>query len=90
MTGTLGRDNKGDVKAMVRRIGCHNRIFEETFYPPSSVHRTYDPEEADYFFVPTMAGCVYDVYGWNPKPMWPAGLHGEECSKAPCIEDLWG
>ena len=38
--------------------------------------RTYDPEEADYFFVPTMAGCLYDVYGWNTKPMWPAGFHG--------------
>ena len=41
------------------------------------IHRTFDPEEADYFFVPTMAGCLYDVYGWNPIPMWPPKLHGE-------------
>ena len=38
--------------------------------------RTYDPEEADYFFVPTMAGCIYDVYGWNVVPMWPPNTHG--------------
>ena len=40
--------------------------------------RTFDPEEADYFFVPTMAGCLYDVYGWNQIPMWPPKLHGED------------
>ena len=36
-----------------------------TFCPPSA-HlrcRTFDPEEADYFFVPTMAGCIFDMYG---------------------------
>ena len=40
--------------------------------------RTFDPEEADYFFVPTMAGCLYDVFGWNPIPMWPPRVHGEK------------
>ena len=43
----------------------------------TSEHRTFDPEEADYFFVPTMAGCIYDVFGWNPIPMWPPRIHGE-------------
>jgi hypothetical protein len=42
----------------------------------TSEHRTMDPEEADFFFVPAMAGCIYDVYGWNPIPKWPADLHG--------------
>lgn len=42
----------------------------------TSGHRTFDPEEADFFFVPTMAGCLYDVYGWNPIPMWPPKHHG--------------
>lgn len=42
----------------------------------TSEHRTFDPEEADYFFVPTMAGCIYDVFGWNPIPMWPPRMHG--------------
>ncbi|GAX75784.1 hypothetical protein CEUSTIGMA_g3227.t1 [Chlamydomonas eustigma] len=42
----------------------------------TSEHRTFDPEEADYFFVPTMAGCLYDVYGWNKIPMWPPQYHG--------------
>ena len=59
-----------------------------TFCPPSA-HlrcRTFDPEEADYFFVPTMAGCIFDMYGWNPIPMWPPKLHGG-CGKK-CEENV--
>ena len=39
--------------------------------------RTFDPEEADYFYVPTYAGCLFDVYGWNTIPMWPTDMQGE-------------
>eukprot|EP00798_Chlamydomonas_sp_ICE-L_P025705 gene25705-11363_t len=35
-----------------------------------------NPEEADFFYVPTHSGCLFDVYGWNPIPMWPKGMHG--------------
>jgi len=49
--------------------------------------RTFDPEEADYFFVPTMAGCLYDVYGWNQIPMWPPKIHGGRGMCVMC--DVW-
>jgi len=49
-------------------------VLIELFH--TSGHRTFDPEEADYFFVPTAAGCIFDVYGWNPIPMWPEKYHG--------------
>ena len=56
--------------------------------------RTFDPEEADYFFVPTMAGCLYDVYGWNQIPMWPPKIHGGRgmcvmCDVATAFFPLW-
>ncbi|MEW5312044.1 MAG: hypothetical protein WDW38_003706 [Sanguina aurantia] len=41
----------------------------------SSEHRTYDPEEADYFYIPAHTAGLADVYGWNRVPQWPAGLH---------------
>jgi hypothetical protein len=58
--------------------------------PPSSPSilpshpRTFDPEEADFFFVPTAAGCIYDVYGWNPIPMWPPKFHGAKKRRPIC------
>ncbi|KXZ50759.1 hypothetical protein GPECTOR_15g444 [Gonium pectorale] len=42
----------------------------------TSEHRTFDPEEADFFYVPIMWACLFDVYGWNPIPRWPADVHG--------------
>lgn len=39
-------------------------------------HRTFDPEEADFFYVPVHAGCIFDVYGWNDHPQYPPGVHG--------------
>ncbi|GFR49991.1 hypothetical protein Agub_g12137 [Astrephomene gubernaculifera] len=49
-------------------------LLQELFL--TSEHRTFDPEEADYFFVPIMWACLFDVYGWNPIPRWPADVHG--------------
>ncbi|MEW5298002.1 MAG: hypothetical protein WDW36_001167 [Sanguina aurantia] len=42
----------------------------------ASEHRTYDPEEADFFYVPAHIAGLSDVYGWNPVPMWPLKAHG--------------
>ncbi|GIL48810.1 hypothetical protein Vafri_5227 [Volvox africanus] len=49
-------------------------VLHETFL--ASEHRTFDPEEADYFYVPIMWACLFDVYGWNPLPRWPKEIHG--------------
>ena len=41
-----------------------------------SRHRTYDPEEADLFYVPAYLACyIYPVYGAADWPHWP-GLDG--------------
>jgi len=36
-----------------------------------SEHRTLDPEEADFFYVPAYSTCLFEVYGKNPRPRWP-------------------
>ncbi|KAG2488200.1 hypothetical protein HYH03_013194 [Edaphochlamys debaryana] len=53
-----------------------------------SAHRTYDPEEADYFYVPIMWACLFDVYGWNPVPRWPADVHGARPYAAAMMQRL--
>lgn len=41
-----------------------------------SRHRTYDPEEADLFYVPGYIACyIYPVFGAADWPHWP-GLNG--------------
>ncbi|KAG2432501.1 hypothetical protein HXX76_008846 [Chlamydomonas incerta] len=49
-------------------------VLHELFL--TSEHRTLDPEEADFFYVPVNVGCLFDVYGWNEIPRWPRGLLG--------------
>ncbi|GFR49988.1 hypothetical protein Agub_g12134 [Astrephomene gubernaculifera] len=49
-------------------------VLHELFL--ASEHRTLDPEEADFFFVPVNVGCMLDVYGWNEVPRWPKDVHG--------------
>lgn len=42
-----------------------------------SEHRTLDPEEADFFYVPVYTGCfMHPVFGWADAPWWgaPNGL----------------
>jgi hypothetical protein len=34
-------------------------------------HRTFDPEEADYFYVPHYGSCFPDFIGNNRIPLWP-------------------
>eukprot|EP00798_Chlamydomonas_sp_ICE-L_P022988 gene22988-30176_t len=36
-----------------------------------SEHRTLDPDEADFFYVPVYSTCVFELYGKNPRPRWP-------------------
>ncbi|KAK9805353.1 hypothetical protein WJX73_005210 [Symbiochloris irregularis] len=41
-----------------------------------SPHRTLDPEEADFFYVPVYTSCfIHPIYGWADMPWWhgPAG-----------------
>ncbi|KAG2424765.1 hypothetical protein HXX76_014189 [Chlamydomonas incerta] len=54
----------------------------------ASEHRTFDPEEADYFYVPIMWSCLFDVYGWNPIPRWPADVHGPRPYAAAMMQKL--
>ncbi|GLC75556.1 hypothetical protein PLESTF_001656500 [Pleodorina starrii] len=49
-------------------------VLHELFL--ASEHRTLDPEEADFFYVPVNVGCLFDVYGWNDIPRWPRGVLG--------------
>lgn len=42
-----------------------------------SEHRTYDWEEADYFYVPAYTGCLtHPIFGWADHPWW----HGPSCA----------
>ena len=35
-----------------------------------SEHRTFDPEEADYFYVPIYTSCLmWPIYGWGGPPL---------------------
>ena len=36
----------------------------------------FDPEEADFFYVPIMMACFFDVVNWNKLPSWPKGFLG--------------
>jgi hypothetical protein len=47
-----------------------------------SEHRTLDPEEADFFYVPVYTSCwMHPVYGWADHPWWygVAGVHLSIC-----------
>ncbi|KAG2488211.1 hypothetical protein HYH03_013205 [Edaphochlamys debaryana] len=49
-------------------------VLHELFL--TSEHRTLNPEEADYFYVPISLACMFEIYGWNAIPRWPAEVHG--------------
>lgn len=38
--------------------------------------RTFDPEEADYFYVPVHVSCLADVIGKADKPIFPDDVPG--------------
>ncbi|KAG2432503.1 hypothetical protein HXX76_008848 [Chlamydomonas incerta] len=44
-------------------------VLHELFL--TSEHRTLDPQEADFFYVPINLACYFDLYGWNELPAWP-------------------
>jgi hypothetical protein len=55
-----------------------------------SEHRTFDMEEADYFYVPAYTSCfLWPVYGWADHPWWwgPNGIRPSVCLSAAL---LWG
>lgn len=42
----------------------------------SSEHRTLDPEEADFFYVPAYLSCyLWPVHGWADFPSWYTYSH---------------
>lgn len=42
-----------------------------------SPHRTLDPEEADFFYVPVYASCFMEaVAGWADAPWWHVQRYG--------------
>eukprot|EP00198_Chlamydomonas_reinhardtii_P007427 XP_001696764.1 exostosin-like glycosyltransferase [Chlamydomonas reinhardtii] len=57
-----------------------------------SQHRTYDPEEADFFFVPVQLTCyLWPVLGWADHPWFgmPAGENGYGVDETLC-PPFWG
>ena len=42
-----------------------------------SPHRTLDPEEADFFYVPAYSACVFELVGKAPRPYFPAAMDSE-------------
>jgi hypothetical protein len=38
--------------------------------------RTFDPEEADFFYVPIHVSSLADIVGKASKPFWPTDLDG--------------
>jgi hypothetical protein len=39
--------------------------------PACSPHRTLDPNEADFFYVPVYSACIFDLWQKTSKPRWP-------------------
>jgi hypothetical protein len=45
--------------------------------PPLRWRRTFDPEEADFFYVPIYSSCfAHPIYGFHDAPWWYAPLGG--------------
>ena len=48
--------------------GLESLFHEQLLQSP---HRTLDPEEADFFFVPVYTSCfIHPVLGWADMPFW--------------------
>ncbi|GFR45050.1 hypothetical protein Agub_g6421 [Astrephomene gubernaculifera] len=48
-----------------------------------SQHRTFDPEEADFFYVPVYYGCfMWPINGWADMPFWGAPTSWHRYSNA--------
>uniref|UniRef100_A0A7S0VHX0 EGF-like domain-containing protein n=1 Tax=Polytomella parva TaxID=51329 RepID=A0A7S0VHX0_9CHLO len=60
------------------RFTGHNYMLETAFHEMllTSTHRTLDPEEADFFFVPAYAACLFSLTGNNDVPGFPEGIVG--------------
>ena len=44
---------------------------------PGDSRRTFDPEAADFFYVPTYTSCfAFPVYGFTDTPWWGAPMGG--------------
>jgi hypothetical protein len=38
--------------------------------------RTTDPDEADFFYVPTFSSCIFELHMWASAPSYPNGVGG--------------
>ena len=56
----------------------------------TSPHRTFDPEEADFFFMPIYGSCmIFPIMGWADFP-WFGPPSGDSSSKyASCLTALY-
>lgn len=44
-------------------------------------HRTFDPDEADFFYVPQYSTCyIYPIHNWADYPWFPVPGWGEQLS----------
>ncbi|KAL6761490.1 exostosin-like glycosyltransferase [Haematococcus lacustris] len=59
-------------------IGYNAYALETVFHELmlTSEHRTYDPDEADYFYVPVHVSNLADVVGKAHRPYWPVDEDG--------------
>jgi hypothetical protein len=54
-----------------------------------SPHRTMDPEEADFFFVPAYVSCfTWPIVGWADFPFWYAASSGRVSHMAKMLLEL--
>ena len=59
-----------------------------TTCPPSL--RTFDPEEADFFYVPIYSSCfAHPIYGFHEAPWWYAPGGGQQLLGAAVNETAW-
>ncbi len=78
-------------------------IFECIIYPPiyytltpcraptPAARRTFDPEEADFFYVPQYSSCYpFPIMGARPSPCAHDGAHVLPCARAPRPWPLMG
>ena len=58
--------------------GTESLFHEQLLQSP---HRTLDPEEADFFYVPVYTSCfIHPVYAWADMPFWYGPAGEKHCS----------
>ena len=59
----------------VRSQRADQYLFAPGLPPPCFTHRTFDPDEADYFYVPVYYTCLmYPIYSTADHPWYPGPL----------------